>query len=109
VTNQTLTITGDATIQAGGGIIADGTGFPGGQGTGAGRYEGGDLGDIGGGGGYGGYGASGGGNPYAYGGVTYGSVTEPTALGSGGGVPSTTLGTFPVNTQVDCDPSGRKG
>jgi hypothetical protein len=96
VTNQTLTITGNATIQAGGGIIADGTGSPGGQGTGAGRYEGGDLGYIGGGGGYGGYGASGGGNPYAYGGVTYGSVTEPTALGSGGGVPSTTQGTFPA-------------
>ena len=83
ISNQTLTVTGNAIVQAGGGIIADGTGYPSGQGSGAGRYDG--DGYVGGGGGYGGYGASGGGTPYAYGGGTYGSVTEPTALGSGGG------------------------
>lgn len=88
ISNQTLTVTGNAIVQAGGGIIADGMGSPAGQGQGAGRYEGvGDFGFVGGGGGYGGYGASGGGTAYAYGGSTYGSATEPTASGSGGGGP----------------------
>ena len=87
ISNQTLTVTGNAIVQAGGGIIADGTGSPAGQGQGAGRSGGNDL-FVGGGGGYGGYGASGGGTPYAYGGRTYGSATEPTAIGSGGGGPS---------------------
>src|ERR1035441_2660050 len=38
--NQTITLTatGNATIQAGGGVIADGLGSPAGSGTGAGRY-----------------------------------------------------------------------
>jgi len=86
IAKQTLTVTGNAIVQAGGGIIADGTGYPAGQGLGAGRYaEEGDFGFVGGGGGYGGYGASGGGIPNAYGGGTYGSATEPTDLGSGGG------------------------
>ncbi len=86
IAKQTLTVTGNAIVQAGGGIIADGTGYPAGQGLGAGRYaEEGDYGFVGGGGGYGGYGASGGGIPNAYGGGTYGSATEPTDLGSGGG------------------------
>jgi hypothetical protein len=88
ISNQTLTVTGNATVGAGGGIIADGMGSPAGQGQGAGKYEGvGDYGLVGGGGGYGGYGASGGGTAYAYGGSTYGSATEPTASGSGGGGP----------------------
>ena len=78
----TVTVTGNATIQAGGGIIADGAGYAGGQGTGAGRYD--TSAYTGGGGGYGGYGAAGGGTT-AYGGSTYGSVTAPTDFGSGGG------------------------
>ncbi len=78
----TVTVTSNATVQAGGGIIADGAGYAGGEGTGFGRYD--DSGDTGGGGGYGGYGASGG-SSMAYGGSTYGSATAPTAFGSGGG------------------------
>ncbi len=87
VANQILTVTGNATIQAGGGILADGKGNPGGQGTGAGRYYPGSSGVIGGGGGYGGYGAAGSvASGYsAYGGITYGSLTAPVDLGSGGG------------------------
>ena len=42
VANQEMMVTGDATVQAGGGIIADGTGSPAGKGAGAGRYEGGN-------------------------------------------------------------------
>jgi hypothetical protein len=80
-----VTVSGNATIQAGGGIIADGTGSASSSGSGAGRtYSGGNS-YIGGGGGYGGYGASGGGTTFAYGGITYGSVTAPTESGSGGG------------------------
>jgi hypothetical protein len=87
VINQLLTVTGNATIQAGGGIIADGAGNPSGAGTGAGRYYSGSYGVIGGGGGYGGYGAAGSlSSGYsAYGGSTYGSLTAPIDLGSGGG------------------------
>ena len=91
VSNQFLAVTGNANVQAGGGLIADGTGSPAGQGVGAGRY--GEInygGFVGGGGGYGGYGASGGGTPYATGGATYGLASEPTALGSGGGGPAST-------------------
>jgi hypothetical protein len=82
-----LTISGNATIQAGGGITADGTGYASGSGTGAGRtYQvGNPYGYVGGGGGYGGYGASGGGTTLAYGGITYGSLTAPVDMGSGGG------------------------
>src|ERR1019366_3200901 len=36
--NQSLTVSGNATVQAGGGIIADGTGSLAGSGTGAGKY-----------------------------------------------------------------------
>ena len=60
IANQVLTVTGNATIQAGGGIIADSTGSAGGAGSGAGRYVSTSSGYIGGGGGYGGYGAAGG-------------------------------------------------
>jgi hypothetical protein len=81
----TLTVTGNATIQAGGGIIADGLGNAGGSGPGAGRSYTTANNYIGGGGGYGGYGASGGGTTLAYGGTSYGSAASPTELGSGGG------------------------
>ena len=89
--SQVLTVTGNATIQAGGGIIADSMGYPGGGGSGAGRYVATSSGYIGGGGGYGGYGAAGGApSGYsAYGGSTYGSLTAPAVLGSGGGSYST--------------------
>ena len=86
----TITVTGNATIQAGGGIIADGAGRPGGQGPGAGRYD--ATARTGGGGGYGGYGAAGGGAS-AYGGITYGAVFVALGPGSGGGsYPSYGLG-----------------
>src|ERR1035437_4686398 len=61
VVNQFITVTGNATIQAGGGVIADGTGNPSGVGTGAGRYVSTSSGYVGGGGGYGGGGGAGGG------------------------------------------------
>ena len=82
-----LSVSGNATIQAGGGINADGMGNASGTGTGAGRsyMAGTPYGYVGGGGGYGGYGASGGGTTLAYGGITYGSVTAPVDMGSGGG------------------------
>jgi hypothetical protein len=86
--NQTLTVSGNATVQAGGGINADGMGSLAGIGTGAGKYySSGIYGYIGGGGGYGGYGAAGGAPTgySAFGGTTYGSLTSPTDLGSGGG------------------------
>ena len=88
VTNQTLTITSNATIQTGGGILADGTGNTGGNGPGAGRYY--YIGTVApvflsGGGGYGGYGANGGSNSLAAGGPAYGYLSSPTDLGSGGG------------------------
>jgi hypothetical protein len=82
---QALTVTGNATIQNGGAISADGGGFTGGLGTGAGSTSGG----IRGGGGHGGFGA---GNANTGGGA-YGSLTSPTTSGSGGGNGS---GTFLV-------------
>ncbi len=85
VTSQVLTVNGNAIIQAGGGILADGTGYPGGQGPGAGKYVSTQSGYVGSGGGYGGYGASSGGTPAAAGGTSYGSVTAPYDRGSGGG------------------------
>src|SRR5262249_30181262 len=85
VVNQPLTVSGNATLQAGGGITADSAGSAGGQGTGAGKYAFAALGYTGGGGGYGGYGAAGGGGGAAYGGITYGSVTPTFSAGSGGG------------------------
>jgi hypothetical protein len=87
IASQTLTVSGNATVQAGGGIIADGTGYASNLGAGAGKYSNSPNGYIGGGGAYGGYGAAGG-APSTYpanGGSPYGSVTAPTALGSGGG------------------------
>ncbi len=80
-----LAVTGSATIEAGGGIIADGGGYPGGQGPGAGKVD--SVAYTGGGGGYGGYGGMGGASATsqsatAYGGVPYGFT--PTGWGSGG-------------------------
>ena len=88
VNNQVLTVTGNSTVQAGGGIIADSTGYPGGQGPGAGRSVPQNSGYVGGGGGHGGNGAASGGVPVALGGGTYGSVTTPLDRGSGGGTGS---------------------
>lgn len=84
VTNQALTVSSTATIDSGGGILADGTGFSSGEGTGAGgTSSAGAFGVTGGGGGHGGFGAASaaGGN----GGNSHGSLLEPTVLGSGGG------------------------
>ena len=87
LTNQMFTVMNDATVEAGGGIVADGTGFASGVGTGAGRYinvPG--YGYVGSGGGYGGYGANAGtAAVLTSGGVTYGSLTTPLERGSGGG------------------------
>ncbi|HVV73827.1 MAG TPA: hypothetical protein VHI52_20350, partial [Verrucomicrobiae bacterium] len=87
LTNQTVNVLGDVQVEAGGGIIADGTGLANGQGLGAGRsvnVPG--YGYLGGGGGYGGQG----GDvtvkvPVASGGLTYGSLTAPLDRGSSGG------------------------
>jgi hypothetical protein len=86
VNTQALTVTSNATVEAGGGIIADGTGYAAGQGPGAGKsgYST-ASGRVGGGGGYGGYGAASGGATPGLGGGTYGSVTAPMSAGSGGG------------------------
>src|ERR1019366_5823089 len=87
IANQSLTVSGNATVQAGGGIIADRTGYAAGSGTGAGAYYSGPSGYIGGGAGYGGYGGLG--APVSqystYGGNIYGAVAAPTDQGSGGG------------------------
>ena len=81
-----LTVSSNATIQVGGGIIADGTGYAGGQGPGAGKYAySSTSGNVGGGGGYGGFGAASGGATPASGGSAYGWVTSPLGPGSGGG------------------------
>jgi hypothetical protein len=87
VSTQILTVSSNATIRAGGGILADRTGNAAGLGTGAGKYVSTSSGYVGGGGGYGGYGAAGGAPSgyLAYGGSPYGSVTTPVDLGSGGG------------------------
>ncbi len=85
LSTQTLTVTSNATVLAGGGIIADSTGYTGGQGPGAGKYAYNSSGNVGAGGGYGGFGAASGGAMPAYGGSTYGSATAPVDRGSGGG------------------------
>ncbi len=38
LSTRRLTVSSNATVQAGGGILADGTGYPGGQGPGAGKF-----------------------------------------------------------------------
>ena len=91
IASQSLTVTGNATIQAGGGIIADSTGSAGGIGLGAGKYAPPPPATSG---------AAAamvvmepaGGAPStysAYGGSTYGVLTAPIDPGSGGGTYST--------------------
>ncbi|MEE4271581.1 MAG: DUF6531 domain-containing protein [Thermoanaerobaculales bacterium] len=62
------------TIDAGAGISADGQGWPGQQGPGAGSNQGGGA-----------HGGAGGGNTAAIGGLVYDSATNPAEMGSGGG------------------------
>ncbi|MCW5551443.1 MAG: hypothetical protein KIS67_04670 [Verrucomicrobiae bacterium] len=84
VTNQTLSVTGEATIASSGGILANGTGLPSGQGAGAGGTSSpGAFGITGGGGGHGGFGAASG--TGANGGNSHGVLVQPQVLGSGGG------------------------
>ena len=75
-----LTITGNLTVNPGGSIFANGKGYGSDGGPGAGGS--GDTIRAGGGAGYGG---SGGSSYYAPGGSPYGSISEPSDLGSGGG------------------------
>jgi len=91
MTNASYTVNlSSATIQAGGGIIADAFGYAAGQGSGAGQY--GYYSPYpGGGAGHGGYGANSAGNT-ALGGNTYDSITSPTGPGSGGGSYSPSVG-----------------
>ncbi len=79
-----VTVSANATIQAGGGIMADAMGNPAGQGSGAGRYNYYISTYPCSGAGHGGYGASSIGN-YAAGGGVYDYTMSPTAAGSGGG------------------------
>ncbi len=80
-----FTITGSATIQAGGGIVTDGAGFASNSGTGAGHFNSGPPSFPCSGAGFGGYGANSLGNSSA-GGLVYGSVVSPNpTIGSGGG------------------------
>ena len=79
-----LTINNNATIQAGGGIVADALGSPANSGNGHGSYYGVFPLYQGSGGGHGGYGANSVSNS-ATGGVTYDNSTSPSLVGSGGG------------------------
>ena len=79
-----FSFSGNATIQAGSGIITDTAGYSGGQGSGAGQYYGSLSTYPCSGAGHGGYGANSAGN-YALGGNTYDYTTSPTSYGSGGG------------------------
>ncbi|MGA2180363.1 MAG: carboxypeptidase-like regulatory domain-containing protein [Verrucomicrobiota bacterium] len=79
-----FSFSGNATIQAGSGIFTDAAGYPGGQGSGAGRSSGSPSTYPCSGAGHGGYGANSTGN-YAVGGNTYDYMTSPTSPGSGGG------------------------
>src|SRR5260370_10993075 len=81
-----LFVTGNATVQAGAGIIADGAGYAAGAGIGAGRapYISPSYAPAGG-GGHGGYGATGNSSAGLTGGITYDTTTSPTQFGSGGG------------------------
>jgi hypothetical protein len=84
ISNYSYTVTlSSATIQAGGGILADAAGYAAGQGPGLGQYSYNNP-YPGGGAGHGGYGANSTGN-YALGGNIYDSTTSPNNPGSGGG------------------------
>jgi len=87
-----LSLTGDATILAGGAIVMDNEGYTGGAGPGAGRLAEANGVNTGSGGSHGGTGGSSlGGAP---GGIPYGSLTAPVEAGSGGG---NGAGTYPSN------------
>jgi len=79
-----LTLTGNATIAAGGGIVTDNSASAGGSGIGAGHFSSGNSSFPCSGAGYGGSGANSVSN-LATGGSAYGSATSPTSNGSGGG------------------------
>jgi hypothetical protein len=91
ISNYSYTVTlSSATIQAGGGILADASGYAAGQGPGAGHYYSGDPYTYPcSGAGHGGCGANSTGN-YTLGGITYDSTTSPVNPGSGGGSYSST-------------------
>jgi hypothetical protein len=86
--SMNFSFSGNATIQAGGGIIADMAGYPAGLGAGSGHfyYSFGAT-NFCSGAGHGGAGGSSAGN-YAVGGNAYDSPTSPSMAGSGGGSPS---------------------
>ncbi len=78
-----LTVTSNATVQAGGGIILDGSGY-GATGPGSGKTTLANFGFVtGSGGGHGGYGGNG--ESGAAGGNVYDQISEPLQMGSGGG------------------------
>jgi hypothetical protein len=89
---STLTVTGDATIQPGSGISADAAGYAAGAGPGVGKSSSSSGYLRGSGAGYGGAGISVAAD--APGGGCYGSLIQPTDLGSGGGNGN---GDFPFN------------
>ena len=93
--SDSWTVSGNATIEAGGGVTADGRGYRANQGLlgGAGRYW--SSGSSGGGGGHGGFGGHGAAGPTsAAGGAAYGySTILPSSVGSGGGNLVSTSGT----------------
>lgn len=89
-----LAVSGDMTVEAGGRISADVVGFPSLQGPGAGYLiNAGQFDDQRGGGG-GGYGGLGGAADrfHALSGAAYGSLTQPSDLGSGGGTANGNVG-----------------
>lgn len=83
-----LTVNGNATVQAGGGIVTDNSASAAGSGSGAGHAYSLPPNYPCSGGGYGGYGANSSGSFAAAGGSVYGSITSPSADGSGGGTDS---------------------
>jgi hypothetical protein len=83
-----FTVSGNATIQAGGGLIADSQGYPAGQGNGSGGSA--PVPAVGGGGGYGGAGGNGATNGALGGRAGYETIISPTFPGSGGGSSGTT-------------------
>ncbi len=79
-----LSVTGNATVQSGCSINADGTGSPANLGTGAGAFlSSTSFGSTGSGGSYGGNGGAGASGASTHG--AYGNLLEPQNLGSGGG------------------------
>ena len=84
ISNSGYLTLSSATIQAGGGILADATGYAAGLGSGAGRNYNNNSTYVCSGAGHGGCGANSTGN-YAPGGIAYDSTTSPINPGSGGG------------------------